>query len=209
LPHRSEASTQHASGEPRLIPRINRSTRCPSADTGPASEREVPTSRARHARCRLERAMALTKTELKELRELLEATHAELVDRVDRSIVAGTRVDDRTFPDSMDVSDARAGRGRAHRPREPSANYRRGDRSRARQVRRGFVRRRRVEPASDSGRTSASHYLGPVHEVWIDETERRAWFLYESSARPAPPRLGRKVTAVSSEVVAREERRRW
>jgi hypothetical protein len=77
-----------------------------SFDTGvhrlPASEREVPTNRARHARCRLERAMALTKTELKELRELLEAKHAELVDRVDRSIVA--RVGDRTFPDSMDAA---------------------------------------------------------------------------------------------------------
>ncbi|HEY4882066.1 MAG TPA: hypothetical protein VII08_00385 [Myxococcales bacterium] len=48
--------------------------------------------------------MALTKTELKELRKLLEAKHAELVDRVDRSIVAGTRVDDRTFPDSMDAA---------------------------------------------------------------------------------------------------------
>jgi len=38
------------------------------------------------------------------LRELLEAKHAELVDRVDRSTVAGTRVDDRTFPDSMDAA---------------------------------------------------------------------------------------------------------
>ncbi len=58
MPHRSEASTQHTSGEPGL----------------------------------------------RELRNLLEAKHAELVDRVDRSIVAGIRVDDRTFPDSIDAA---------------------------------------------------------------------------------------------------------
>jgi starvation-inducible DNA-binding protein len=73
--------------------------------------------------------MALTKTELKELRELLEAKHAEL--REDNAaLLASLRA-------AHDLCDT-------HR---------------------------------DVGTAS---FL----EVWIDETERRAWFLYESSARP-------------------------